>query len=73
MIFKAESDPTFIKCIITGDETWVYEYAIQMSEWKASNEPRPKKPRRFQSTKKAMLGFHGLHYTLRIFARRSDS
>jgi len=26
-----------------------------MSEWKASNEPRPKKPRRFQSKKKAML------------------
>jgi len=26
MISKAESDPTFIKRIITGDETCVYEY-----------------------------------------------
>jgi len=45
MISKAESDPTFIKRIITGDETWVYEYDTQSrhqaSEWKASNEPRP--------------------------------
>ena len=59
MISKAESDPTFIKRIITGDETCVYEYDTQSrhqaSEWKASNEPRPKKPRRFQSKKKAML------------------
>jgi len=59
MISKAESDPTFIKRIITGDETWVYEYNTQSrhqaSEWKASNEPRLKKPHRFQSKKKAML------------------
>lgn len=37
MISKAESDPTFIKRIITGDETWVYEYDTQSrhqaSEW----------------------------------------
>ena len=59
MISKTESDPTFIKRIITGDETWVYEYDTQSrhqaSEWRAPNEPRPKKPRRFQSKKKAML------------------
>jgi len=59
MISKAESDPTFIKRIITGDETWVYEYDTQSrhqaSEWRAPNEPRPKEPRRFQSKKKAML------------------
>jgi len=29
MISKAEFDPTFIKRIITGDETWVYEYNTQ--------------------------------------------
>ena len=44
MISKAESDPTFIKRIITGDETWVYEYDTQSrhqaNEWKASNESR---------------------------------
>lgn len=58
MISKAQSDPTFIKRIITGDETWVYEYDTQSrhqaSEWRAPNEPRPKKPR-FQSKKKVML------------------
>ncbi|XP_018311208.1 histone-lysine N-methyltransferase SETMAR-like [Mycetomoellerius zeteki] len=59
MISKAESDPTIIKRIITGDETWVYKYDTQFrhqaSEWRAPNEPRPKKPRRFQSKKKVML------------------
>jgi len=57
MISKAESDSTFIKRIITGDETWIYEYDTQSRHQarKTSNEPRPKKPRRFQSKKKAML------------------
>jgi len=44
MISKVESDPTFIKRIITGDETWIYEYDTQSrhqaSEWRASNELR---------------------------------
>ena len=38
-------DPTFIKRIITGDETWVYEYDVetvqQSSEWRPKNEPKP--------------------------------
>ena len=78
MIFKAESDPTFIKRII-GDEAWVYEYDTQSrhqaSEWKASNEPKPKKSRRFQK-KKAMLTVfmdYKWYCTSRIFVRRSDS
>jgi len=29
MISKTESDPTFIKRIITGDEMWIYEYDTQ--------------------------------------------
>jgi len=59
MISKAESDPTFIKRIITGDEMWVYEYDTQSrhqaSEWKASNEPRLKKTTSFSIEKKPML------------------
>ena len=59
MIYEAESDPTFIKRIITEDETWVYEYdtqsRYQASKWRSPNEPRPKKPRRFQSEKKELL------------------
>ena len=59
MLSKVDSDPSFIKRIITGDETWIYEYDThsrhQASEWRSPNEPWPKKPRRFQSKKKVML------------------
>ena len=59
MLSRVDSDPLFIKRIITGDETWIYEYDTysrnQASEWRSPNEPRPKKPRRFQSKKKVML------------------
>ncbi|XP_018405256.1 PREDICTED: putative uncharacterized protein FLJ37770 [Cyphomyrmex costatus] len=57
MVSMVDSDPTVIQRIITGDETWVYEYDTQTqhqsSEWRAKDEPRPKKRRRFQSKKKA--------------------
>ena len=59
MLSKVDSDPSFIKRIITGDEAWIYEYDThsrhQASEWRSPNKPRPKKPRRFQSKKKVML------------------
>ena len=46
MLANVADDPTFIKRIITGDVTWVYEYDIetaqQSSEWRAKNEPKPK-------------------------------
>ena len=56
MLSKVDSDPSFIKQIITGDETWIYKYDThsrhQASEWRSPNEPRPKKPRRFQSKRR---------------------
>ena len=59
MLYKVDFDPSFIKRIITGEETWIYEYDThsrhEASEWRSSKEPRPKKPRRFQSKKKVML------------------
>ena len=59
MLSKVDSDPSFIKRIIAGDETWIYKYdthsRYQASEWRSPNKPRPKKPRRFQSKKKVML------------------
>ena len=59
MLSKVDSEPSFIKRIITGDETWIYEYDThsrnQASEWRSPNEPRPRKPRRFQLKKKVML------------------
>lgn len=68
MIFNAESDPTFMERIITGDETWVYEYDMpttqQSSEWRAKNEPKPKKPRQSRSKVKVLLtvffDYHGV-------------
>lgn len=50
---------TDIQHIITGDETWVYEYDVetaqQSSEWRLPNEPKPKKPRQSRSKIKVML------------------
>ncbi|XP_037932807.1 protein GVQW3-like [Teleopsis dalmanni] len=59
MIFEHGNDSTFMKRIITGDETWVYEYDVetsqQSSEWRFKNEPKPKKPRKSRSKIKVML------------------
>lgn len=59
MLERVNSDPTFIERIITGDETWVFEYDMQTSqqssEWRAKNEPKPKKPRQSKSKIKVML------------------
>ncbi|KAL7726506.1 hypothetical protein ACLKA6_001128 [Drosophila palustris] len=59
MLERVSSDPTFIERIITGDETWVFEYDMQTSqqssEWRAKNEPKPKKPRKIKSKIKVML------------------
>lgn len=58
MISKVESSPTFIRRVITVEVTWAYKYDTpsrhHASEWRTSNESRPKKTRRFQSKKKAM-------------------
>ena len=49
MLANVIDDPAFIKRIITGDETWVYEYDVetaqQYSAWRAKNESKPEKPR----------------------------
>lgn len=59
MLDRCNSDSTFMERIITGDETWVYEYDMQTSqqssEWVAKNEPKPKKPRQSRSKMKVML------------------
>ena len=59
MFTNVADDPKFIKCIITSDETWVYEYDVetaqQSSEWRTKNEPKPKKPRQSRSKIKVML------------------
>lgn len=48
-----------LKCIITGDETWIYAYDLettdQSSEYRAKGEARPKRPRQSRSKIKVML------------------
>jgi len=45
--------------VITGDETWVYQYdpktKRQIAQWKTANSPRPKKFRQSKSRIKTML------------------
>ncbi|XP_060806375.1 uncharacterized protein LOC132903073 [Amyelois transitella] len=59
MLERVNSDPTFMKRIVTGDETWVYEFDMQSSqqasEWRLPTEPKPKKPRQSRSKVKVML------------------
>lgn len=59
MLERVNSDPTFIKRIVTGDETWVYEFDMQTSqqasEWRLPTEPKPKKARQSRSKVKVML------------------
>lgn len=68
MLEQVDSDPTFIKRIVTGDETWVYEFDMQTSqqasEWHLPTDPKPKKPRQSRSKVKVMLtvffDYHGV-------------
>jgi len=43
---QISNDPSLIKSIITGDETWVYGYdpetKVQFSQWKTANTSGPK-------------------------------
>ncbi|UYV78471.1 hypothetical protein LAZ67_16001603 [Cordylochernes scorpioides] len=52
-------DPELLKRVITGDETWIYDFdsetTQQASEWRFKNEPRPKKARKAPSKVKVML------------------
>jgi hypothetical protein len=56
---RAENDTTFLPSIITGDESWVYDYdheTKQMSsQWKTPSSPRRKKARQVRPNVKTML------------------
>ncbi|GAB1860480.1 Histone-lysine n-methyltransferase setmar-like protein [Camponotus japonicus] len=59
MLNDVNDDPDLLKRVITGDETWVYGYDVetkaQSSQWKQSDEPRPKKARQVRSNVKVLL------------------
>ena len=52
-------DVEFLKNIVTGDESWLYEYdpetKQQLSKWKGPTSPRPKKGRQVEGKTKVML------------------
>ncbi|CAN8013668.1 unnamed protein product, partial [Ixodes persulcatus] len=56
---RYETDPEFSDRVITGDETWIFEYdpesKQQRSEWHTTKSRRPKKARMSKSQIKAML------------------
>lgn len=59
IIKEAKKDPNFLYNIVTGDETWCFQYnpesKRQSSEWKHPTEPNPKKTRQEKSKIKSML------------------
>lgn len=54
-----ENDPDFLNSVVTGDESWMFEYdpetKRQSSEWHTKSSPRPKKARMSKSRIKSML------------------
>jgi hypothetical protein len=59
LLDHASKDENFLKTIITGDETWVCGYDVEMkmqsSQWVEKNSPRLKKARHVRSNVKVML------------------
>jgi hypothetical protein len=60
MLGRVNLDSTFMNRIVTGDETWVYEFSMltsqQASQWRfPTTEPKPKKPRQSRSKVKVIL------------------
>jgi len=61
LLERIQSDRNFLKNVITGDETWIFEYdpetKRQSKEWHTSASPRPKKARRIKNKIHAHLLF----------------
>lgn len=59
LLDRLTTEPTFLNRVITGDETWIFEYdpesKRQSSEWHTLTSPRPKKARKSKSKVKSML------------------
>lgn len=59
VISAAKNDEKFLKSIVTGDETWCFQYdpktKRQSAEWKTKNSPQAKKMRKTPSKIKTML------------------
>lgn len=59
LVATARNDPNFMRSIVTGDETWCFQYdpesKRQSAVWKAPSSPKAQKTRRVPSKIKTML------------------
>lgn len=59
MLENVRAKPSFLKKIVTMDESWVYQFdqelKRQKSQWLTKEDPCPVHPRRMMSVKKCML------------------
>jgi len=57
LLDRVSVDENFLKTIVTGDETWVYdvETKAQSSQWVGQVSPRPKKARMSRPNMNVML------------------
>ncbi|UYV64446.1 hypothetical protein LAZ67_3000731, partial [Cordylochernes scorpioides] len=59
MLNELENNPDFLDNVVTGDESWTFQYDPEMkaqsSEWHTPASPRPKKARMSKSRVKTML------------------
>ena len=59
LLDRVGSEPNFMERVVTGDESWVFEYdpetKRQSCEWHSPGSPRPRKARMSKSRIKSML------------------
>ena len=59
MLTAFKDDPDLLKKVITGDESWVYDYGTetkdQLSLWERSEERKSRKACQIQSNVKVLL------------------
>jgi len=59
LLDRSNTDGNFLKNVITGDKTWVYDYddeiKVQSSQWVGKSSPRPKNARQSRSNMKVVL------------------
>ena len=59
IVAAARNDPNFLKSIVTGDDTWRFQYdpktKLQSAEWKSKNSLKTKKTRKVPSKMKTLL------------------
>ena len=62
MLEQVEADPELMERVITGDESWFFQYdpetKNQNLEWRSKGSPRPKKSRMSKSKVNCMPAFY---------------